>query len=1212
MHGSVPLQPVFQDGAQSHFFSWNGQSFLPSRLDGKLRDLGLSTPLRGWISDFLTDRPQTVKVAGQTSSTLCVSIGAPQGCVLSPLLYSLYTHDCVATHATNQVVKFADDTVVVGLVSGGDESAYREEIATLEQRCRDDNLSLHGKKTKEIVVDPRRKKDELQPITIDGTAVERVETFKYLGVNLTKDLSWDCHTTAVVKKAQQRLYGLRRLKKFGLKQNTIRDFYRGTIESLLTSSFTAWYGSCTDKNRKALRRVVRTAKNITGCELPSLEDLYTQRCLNKSRKIIEDPNHPHKRLFSPLRSRRVKGYKIPLARTSRLRNSFFPQAIRLLNDSTNTYMLNKPLRKIIDYFGHSEDEATAPLIQAMEAQRDALPMMTALRGYGGLHFSSACRVLIRDFDEIYPEWAKLAKIASVIPVSSGKMAEEEKKIPRARITMKPSDRPKAKDEDPTSPTSPFLSLNFELKKMEEEGKKGSSPSSSNECAASAEAKQGQKKDIEMITEMDKMEKKAEAHATTEGQAMDFVKDSAKSPPVSSAVSDNQATGSSPAKTAVPGVRPKGSVVDLNEDDDEVQGVKNATAAPPSTTQCPPQVISIPNIAPEEKCSTSGLKRTLSETMQRDVKRPKVDVLELEAERKITAKASSHLKLEKVVQQLVEERLRVLQLTVFDKDLQELKDRVDKIDCATKHQTALNTLQTKIARLAKTFGEANQVSENKRKQETAAAAAATTAATAAATAAKTAAAANTPPAQRPVRTSMEVKQTPTTFASMVPPAQSTPAPTSTAMVTQSSILQLITSSSKAVTTLATGITTQTPTGTLLLKTAAGSNMMGPGQPLLIQLPLSMTNGQTGTLVNFPVSSLSAANSLNKGKTSTTTTTYILKPAPIITVATSSSVADTVLALQASTGQMSPGQISLARVVYSGGTGGINTPKAGVSVTAARTPAQLVSVAGAMSSASSPATSGPAATGSTAPGPPQGTSMTSKTDNQATGSSPAKPAVPGVRPKGPVIDLTEDDDEVQGVKNATAVPPSTTQRPPQVISIPNIAGARSSPQSNLPTSSNPQLTVHHRPPLDSPIKSRAVSSTTPTRASTMSLPPLPSAPAPPGRLPPEAAQTSPPQQPQLKLVPRQTGIVLGWCVSETDRTCATVESYHLYAFHQDNSSSTNAAQQHWKKIGEVEALPLPMACALTRFQSGSTYHFAVRAKDIYGRFGSFCEPQCAMLP
>ncbi|KAK0146651.1 hypothetical protein N1851_014048 [Merluccius polli] len=75
--------------------------------------------------------------------------------------------------------------------------------------------------------------------------------------------------------------------------------HRGTIESLLTGSFTAWYGSCTDKDRKALRRVVRTANNITGCELPSLEDLYTQRCLNIARRIIEDPHPPPQKTVLP-------------------------------------------------------------------------------------------------------------------------------------------------------------------------------------------------------------------------------------------------------------------------------------------------------------------------------------------------------------------------------------------------------------------------------------------------------------------------------------------------------------------------------------------------------------------------------------------------------------------------------------------------------------------------------------------------------------------------------------------------------------------------------------------------------------------------------------------------------------------------------------------------------------------------------------------------
>ncbi|XP_026158718.1 activating transcription factor 7-interacting protein 1 isoform X2 [Mastacembelus armatus] len=434
----------------------------------------------------------------------------------------------------------------------------------------------------------------------------------------------------------------------------------------------------------------------------------------------------------------------------------------------------------------------------------------------------------------------------------------------------------------------------------------------------------------------------------------------------------------------------------------------------------------------------------------------------------------------------------------------------------------------------------------------------------------------------------------------------PSSTSTAMVPQAPILQLITSTSNVASTLATGITTQSPTGTLLLKTASGSSVVAPGQPLLIQLPISMTNGQTGTLVNIPVSSLSAASSLNKAKTTASTATFILKPASTTTTApVSAPTVATVPTLQPSTVQMSSAQISIARPVYQGGAGTITTPNAGVSVTTARTPVQSVSVAGAMSSASSPAASGPAATGSTAPGPPQGTSLTSKTDNQATGSNASKSAAPAARPKGSVIDLTEDDDDVQvtGVKNATV--PSPSLRPHPVVSIPNSAGARSSPQS-IQNPNNPQLTVHHRPQLDSSMKPRTVTTTTPTRGTNMVLPPLPPAPA-PQRLPPEAERTSPPQQPQLKLVPSQTGIVLSWCVSETDRTCAAVDSYHLYAFHQDNSN-TNSAQQHWKKIGEVKALPLPMACTLTQFQSGSTYHFAVRAKDIYGRFGTFCEPQC----
>ncbi|XP_069087336.1 activating transcription factor 7-interacting protein 1 isoform X2 [Pleurodeles waltl] len=144
------------------------------------------------------------------------------------------------------------------------------------------------------------------------------------------------------------------------------------------------------------------------------------------------------------------------------------------------------------------------------------------------------------------------------------------------------------------------------------------------------------------------------------------------------------------------------------------------------------------------------------------------------------------------------------------------------------------------------------------------------------------------------------------------------------------------------------------------------------------------------------------------------------------------------------------------------------------------------------------------------------------------------------------------------------------------------------------SGPQLTVHHRPPQ---VRCESVRTIHPA--------PLPEAPQ-PQRLPPEAANTNPPQKPHLKLarVQSQNGIVLSWSVLEVDRSCASVDSYHLYAYHEDPTASTPS---QWKKIGEVKALPLPMACTLTQFVSGSKYYFAVRAKDVYGRFGVFCDPQ-----
>ncbi|XP_025416060.1 activating transcription factor 7-interacting protein 1-like isoform X2 [Sipha flava] len=82
-----------------------------------------------------------------------------------------------------------------------------------------------------------------------------------------------------------------------------------------------------------------------------------------------------------------------------------------------------------------------------------------------------------------------------------------------------------------------------------------------------------------------------------------------------------------------------------------------------------------------------------------------------------------------------------------------------------------------------------------------------------------------------------------------------------------------------------------------------------------------------------------------------------------------------------------------------------------------------------------------------------------------------------------------------------------------------------------------------------------------------------------------------------------LVLSWNMN-LDYTHAEISGYQIFGYIE--SPTDIPRSDLWKEIGNVNALPLPMACSLSKFVAGEKYHFAVRAKDIYCRVGPFSLP------
>ena len=168
----------------------------------KLSAYGIRGNILQWFKSYLTDRSQYVIYDGKQSMTHNIKCGVPQGSILGPLLFIIYVNDVCNVSNLLLSIMYADDTAV--LLSGKSLNDLLDILNTeLDLLCnwlQSNTLSLDTQKTFFLLFHRTRIKDTNIVITMNGYAINRVNSLKYLGVIIDQKLNWIEHIAYVRNK----------------------------------------------------------------------------------------------------------------------------------------------------------------------------------------------------------------------------------------------------------------------------------------------------------------------------------------------------------------------------------------------------------------------------------------------------------------------------------------------------------------------------------------------------------------------------------------------------------------------------------------------------------------------------------------------------------------------------------------------------------------------------------------------------------------------------------------------------------------------------------------------------------------------------------------------------------------------------------------------------------------------------------------------------
>ena len=188
--------------------------------------------------------------------------------------------------------------VVIGLISNSNEEECKRTIDYVCHWCSDNFLDLNASKTKEILFDMQKNKNSKEPVIINNsynTSVALVQSYKYLGVSIQKNLKWNEHVEIQEKKANKRVYHVRRLKKQKIDSKIICLFYNSVVSSVLVYGLSRWFEACTKQHKNKRSKFHPQTCKITdeevhaSVEIPS--NVYKHKCIRLITKMVNEKDH---------------------------------------------------------------------------------------------------------------------------------------------------------------------------------------------------------------------------------------------------------------------------------------------------------------------------------------------------------------------------------------------------------------------------------------------------------------------------------------------------------------------------------------------------------------------------------------------------------------------------------------------------------------------------------------------------------------------------------------------------------------------------------------------------------------------------------------------------------------------------------------------------------------------------------------------------------